>query len=111
MRSIPLPTLQHSHSPPRPRAHPHTAPLVGYRVALAGVRSAEFHSAVSRSCTPQGVRRHGDLGNSDALRSFATLPTASRRYSRVKLCATSESRTLRLSGQCPDAPILAHAFL
>ncbi len=53
------------------------------------LRSAELHSAVSRICNPQAVRKF------KRLEMFARLPNAIRRYSRVQLCATSASDSRR----------------
>ncbi len=59
-------------------------------------RSAEFYSAVSRNCNPQGLPTSSAPARADAL------PNAIRRYSRVQLCATSPGGTLEsrvLSGR------------
>ena len=71
--------------------------------ALAPARSADFQSAVARISNPQAPCELE--GN----RRFNTLPTASRRYSRLETCATApagsadfQSAVARISN--PQAP-------
>jgi hypothetical protein len=52
-------------------------------MAVAAHRSADFQSAVSQNCILLGTRNHGGLG------SCQRLPIENRRYSRLKICATT----------------------
>ena len=76
-----------------------------FRSGQPAWRSAELHSAVSRICNLQSVRISQAPARSDAL------PTASRRYSRVQLCATpgwltaASNRTHRKLASCLPPPV------
>ena len=61
------------------------------RKAVGRCRSAELHSAVSRICNPPSAASSGAYGKSNGL------PTASRRYSRLQICATTWRRFLHVA--------------
>jgi len=65
------------------------------RCADEPTRSADFQSAVSQISNLQ------DAGKAEAVRGADALPTASRRYSRLQICATPELRQLTPSDH-PD---------
>ena len=50
-------------------------------------RSAEWHSAVSQVGNLQAARKSSDVGDMGAVLRLHGQPTASRRYSRLSVCA------------------------